>query len=153
MSHIFTLTQTESVFRLVLKMVNKQQGMKSSLLTKQRPNSQYLTGSIKLTMTLGCRIGRRTLKLFLSKWILPAGTLLAEGNLVGTSHRLSIEIDIQSLFGLHVYSCTHWLRALHPPLPHLGSDTRALLVSHDRRHLFVTPLKLNFRHNPQAFPV
>jgi hypothetical protein len=37
-----------------------------------------------------------------------------------------------------VYSCTHWLRASNPP-PHLGSYTRALLVSHDRRHLFVTP--------------
>jgi hypothetical protein len=26
-----------------------------------------------------------------------------------------------------------------PPPPHLGSYTRALLVSQDRRHLFVTP--------------
>ncbi len=37
-----------------------------------------------------------------------------------------------------VYSCTRWLRL--PPLPpHLGSYTRALLVSQGRRHLFVTP--------------
>ncbi len=35
-----------------------------------------------------------------------------------------------------VYSCTHWLRPLSP---HLGSYTRALLVSQDRRHLLVTP--------------
>ncbi len=37
-----------------------------------------------------------------------------------------------------VYSCTHWLRPrnfLLLPL-HLGSYTRALLVSQDRRHLF-----------------
>jgi hypothetical protein len=39
-----------------------------------------------------------------------------------------------------VYSCTHWLRPLNfPPPPHLGSYTRALLVSQERRHLFVTP--------------
>jgi hypothetical protein len=38
-----------------------------------------------------------------------------------------------------VYSCTHCLRprSSHLP-PHLGSYTRALLVSQDRRHLFVT---------------
>ncbi len=35
-----------------------------------------------------------------------------------------------------MYSYTHWLR---PSPPHLGSYTRALLVSQDRRHLFVTP--------------
>jgi hypothetical protein len=28
-----------------------------------------------------------------------------------------MELDLQSLFGLYVYSCTHWLRPLnfHPP--------------------------------------
>jgi hypothetical protein len=37
---------------------------------------------------------------------------------------------------------THWLRLRNspPPPPHLGSNTRALLVSQDIRHLFVTPL-------------
>ncbi len=39
-----------------------------------------------------------------------------------------------------VYSCSHWLRPRNsPPPPHLNSFTRALLVSQDRRHLFVTP--------------
>ncbi len=55
-------------------------------------------------------------------------------------HRLNMELDRQSLFGLHVHSCTHWLRARHPPPPpppHLGPYTRALLVSHDRRQLYV----------------
>ncbi len=58
----------------------------------------------------------------------------------GMQHRLNMELDIQSLFGLNVNSCTHWPR-LHPPpiSPHLGSYTRALLVSQDKRHLFVTP--------------
>jgi hypothetical protein len=52
-----------------------------------------------------------------------------------------MELDLQSLFGLHVHSCTHWLkpRNRNPPPPHLGSYTRVLLVSQDRRHLFVTP--------------
>jgi hypothetical protein len=60
------------------------------------------------------------------------------------SHRLNMELDLQSLFGLHVYSCTHWPTPHNPPPPHppafgLIYCTRALLVSQDRRHLFVTP--------------
>ncbi len=39
-----------------------------------------------------------------------------------------------------MFSCTHWLRPRNSPLPpHLGSYTRTLLSSQDRRHLFVTP--------------
>ncbi len=49
-----------------------------------------------------------------------------------------VTVDLQSLFGLNVHTCTHWLRPRNPP-PHLGSYTRALLVSQDRRHFFVTP--------------
>ncbi len=46
-------------------------------------------------------------------------------------------LDLQSLFGLHVHSFTHWLRPSNfPPIPpHLGSYTRALLVSQDRPDL------------------
>jgi hypothetical protein len=57
-----------------------------------------------------------------------------------------MELDPQSLFGLHVHRFTHWLRprkGRNPPTPppHFGSNTRTLLVtvSQDRRHLFVTP--------------
>ncbi len=52
-------------------------------------------------------------------------------------HRFYMELDLQSLLGLHVHSCTHWLRPIIP-FPHLGSYSRALLVSQDRRLLFVT---------------
>jgi hypothetical protein len=41
-----------------------------------------------------------------------------------------------------LYSCTHWLRPCNslPPLPrHFVSYTMTILVSQDRRHLFVTP--------------
>jgi hypothetical protein len=48
-------------------------------------------------------------------------------------HRLNMELDIQSLFELHVHSCTHWL---NPPPPHLGSYTRALLVKIDNFSLW-----------------
>ncbi len=37
-----------------------------------------------------------------------------------------MELDLQSLFRLHVHSFTHWVRPrnpLPPTLPHLGSDT------------------------------
>ncbi len=47
--------------------------------------------------------------------------------------KVKMELDLESLFGLHVHSCTHWLRPLNPPL--LGSYTRALLVSQNGRHL------------------
>jgi hypothetical protein len=31
-----------------------------------------------------------------------------------------MELDLHSLFGLHVYSCTYWLRAPYPPPPAFG---------------------------------
>ncbi len=36
-----------------------------------------------------------------------------------------------------VYCCNHWLET-----PHLGSYTRGLLISQDKRYLFVTPFPL-----------
>ncbi len=63
----------------------------------------------------------------------------------GSPHRLKIELDLKSLFGLHapcaqVYSLDE-SETLQPPPPprRLGSYTRAMLVSQDRRLLFVTP--------------
>jgi hypothetical protein len=58
----------------------------------------------------------------------------------GNPYMVNLEMDLQSLFGL---LCTAVLaetpHSPPPPLPpHLGSYTRALLVRHDRRHLFVT---------------
>jgi hypothetical protein len=49
---------------------------------------------------------------------------------------LNMELDLQKVyvFGLHVHSCTHWLRP-RTPSPRIW----ALLVSQDGRHLFVTP--------------
>ena len=44
-------------------------------------------------------------------------------------HKLNMVLDLQSLLGLHVLSCTHWLRPHN--YPPLGSYTRALLVSQD----------------------
>jgi hypothetical protein len=56
------------------------------------------------------------------------------------NHWLHMELDLQSLFGLlciQLYSLAE-TPATPPLLPHLGSYTRALLVSQYRRHLFVT---------------
>jgi hypothetical protein len=33
---------------------------------------------------------------------------------------LNMVLDFQSLFGLHVHSCTHWLRPQTPPPPTFG---------------------------------
>jgi hypothetical protein len=55
-------------------------------------------------------------------------------------HRgLNMELDLQSFFGLHVHMPLYSLADTHPLSPPLGSYTRVLLVSQDRRHLFVTP--------------
>ncbi len=56
------------------------------------------------------------------------------------AHRLNMELDLQSLFGLHV-QCTAVLIGWDPPPRFLSSYTRALLVSQDRRHLSVTPCR------------
>jgi hypothetical protein len=38
-------------------------------------------------------------------------------SLVMAYHRLKMELDLPNLFGLHVHSCTHWLRPRNPPAP------------------------------------
>jgi hypothetical protein len=58
-------------------------------------------------------------------------------------NRWSTKLDLQSLLGsmCTMHSYIHWLTPNHrppPKHPHLGSYTRALFVSQDRRHLFVT---------------
>ncbi len=55
-------------------------------------------------------------------------------------HRLNLELVLQSYLGscVQLYSLPETLQP-HLLPPHLGSYTRALLVSQDRRHLFVTP--------------
>ncbi len=52
---------------------------------------------------------------------------------------MHVHVDLQSLFGLLVHSCTHWLRPRNPPPrppppPYGRIHTKALLVSQDRRH-------------------
>ncbi len=57
-----------------------------------------------------------------------------------TSYRLNMEAYLASM-SRDVHSCTHWRRPRNPPPPipsHWDSNTRALLVSKDRRHLFVS---------------
>ncbi len=44
---------------------------------------------------------------------------------VRTNHMLNMELDLQSLFGLHVHSCTHWLRPRNrDPYPHIRAHKR-----------------------------
>jgi len=58
-------------------------------------------------------------------------------------HRLNMEVDLQSLFGLDVTWCAQLYSLAEtpqPPIPpHWDSNTRALLVRKDRRHICVTP--------------
>ncbi len=74
-----------------------------------------------------------------SNWELYKGRHWLEEN----THRLNMELDLQSLFGLlYTPVLIGWDPATPRLPPHLGSYTRALLVSQDRRHLFVTPMKI-----------
>ncbi len=61
-----------------------------------------------------------------------------------------MELDLQSLFGLHV-QCRAILIGWDPPtpLPHLGIYKKALLVSKNRRHHFVTPWDRGYVFLPQ----
>ncbi len=36
---------------------------------------------------------------------------------VSVVHRLNMELDLLSLFGLYLHSCTHWIRLRNPPPP------------------------------------
>ncbi len=91
--------------------------------------------------------------------------LLTTLGFISFASKVNVELDLQSLFGLLVHSCTHWLRPRptppphpppSPPWPHLGSYTRALMVSQDRQRLFVTPWFLSLHtwgprfHQPHA---
>jgi hypothetical protein len=42
--------------------------------------------------------------------------------------RLIMELDLQSLFGLHVYSCTHWLSTRNSPSPRIWAYIHGQLV-------------------------
>jgi hypothetical protein len=55
------------------------------------------------------------------------------------------------MYLFHVHIFTHWLRPrnpLPPSPPHLDSYTRALLVSQDRQHLFMTPCRNTLKLGP-----
>ncbi len=63
---------------------------------------------------------------------------------LGSPHRLNMEVDLQSLFGLHGSWCAQLYSFAEtpqlPPSPCIWTRiTRALLVRKDRRHIFVTP--------------
>ena len=63
---------------------------------------------------------------------LPYHFMAGKGFTVDSRHRLNMKLDLQSLFGLHVHSCTNWLRPSNSTSPRaLGTYTRALLVSKD----------------------
>ncbi len=72
------------------------------------------------------------------KHVAAYSTVFIEGT--GDEQRLNMELDLQSFFLGSM--CTAEPKPPSPPppiLPQLGSYTRALLVSQERRHLSVAP--------------
>jgi hypothetical protein len=58
-----------------------------------------------------------------------------------------MELDLQSFFGLHVYSCIHWLKHLNPPNPSIWAHIRWRYWSTKIDDISLCPL-----HLPQLFP-
>ncbi len=88
---------------------------------------------------IGCRES-----LFINNSILSALHILY--SIIHFYHRLNMELDLQSLFGfLCAAVLIGWDPATPPLPPHLVSNTRAPLVSQDRRPLFITPWDLCLR--------
>ncbi len=75
-----------------------------------------------------------------SSFVSPAGE--ASLSLDLHNHRLNMEQDLQSSFGLLCTAALLGWDPATPPPTHLGSNTRALLVNQDRQRLFVTPCAL-----------
>ncbi len=58
-----------------------------------------------------CRKEGTIKKILTGHKLLPAGGYNEEsGHCKAAPHRLNMEVDLQSLFGLHAHTCTHWLR-------------------------------------------
>jgi hypothetical protein len=68
----------------------------------------------------------------------PLDEQILKDDVNGFPHRLNMELDLQSFSGLHVHSCTHWLRPA--PIPRFCAHIRGRYWSANycRRHLFVT---------------
>jgi hypothetical protein len=49
--------------------------------------------------------------------VLTRTLFLTEQKVETHKHKLNMKLDLQSLFGLHVYSCIHWLRPRNPTPP------------------------------------
>jgi hypothetical protein len=57
------------------------------------------------------------------------------------THRLNMELDLQSLFGLHVLIYTHWLRPRNPhPSPRIWAHIRGRYWSDKKDDIFFDPL-------------
>ncbi len=58
-------------------------------------------------------------------WCVPTPTEPGKAASLCHYHRLNMELDLQSLFWLHVYSCTHWLKPRNsPPSPLIWAHIR-----------------------------
>ncbi len=73
------------------------------VLQAPQPSNIFSAACPLSALAVGCR--PTCYQLCFRLYILEFNTLM---------YRLNMELDLQSLFGLHVYSCTHWLRPRNP---------------------------------------
>jgi hypothetical protein len=60
-----------------------------------------------------------------------------------------MDLDLQSLVGLHVHSCAHWLRPRNPPQPPIWAHIRGRYwISQETAKIddipFLTPWQIHF---------
>ncbi len=103
----------------------------------------FIFQTVNTTFLFLLRYDLKTLKNILLKITFSQQTLIRQASIspfaILSTHRLNMKLDLPRYLGscIQLYSLA---KTLHPPFPtHLGSYTRSLLVSNERRHLFVTP--------------
>jgi hypothetical protein len=66
------------------------------------------------------------------------------------TYMLNMELDLQSLFGLRVHSCTHWLRPRNPP-PRIWAHIRGRYSSAKTDYISLWPLCLYSSQRKRVF--
>ncbi len=69
---------------------------------------------------------------------------------IHTNHRLNRQLNLQSLLGLHVHSCTHWMSSRNPPPPRFWAHIRGRYWSAKKDDISLWPPVTRASLNPNS---